>query len=198
MRYRNKFYKNGFVVKSYEETWPNSTSNYLGIGRYFTWPLDTYTDNLSKKLNSEALERWLGYQDHRLQVIPDVEYLQRYIKHCKDLEIEIFCLEIESFSNTITTQATLNSSEFMGYDYVDVDMCTSCLYDDLYENDVYNYKYFKDIDLRLNNYGIFSTLKDMALYLQKRERLVEEIGENEDYICPTIVRLNKVLMNEIE
>lgn len=197
MKDSDKFYKNGFIVKSYEEVCPNSTNNYVGIGRYFTWPLDICTDNLSKKLNSEAMERWFGYQDNRLQVIPDIEYLQRYIEHCKALEIDVFCLEIESFSNTITTRVALDFSEFMGYDYADVNMCESCLYDDLYVKDDYFYKYFRNVNLRLNDYGLLSTLKDMMYYLQKRESFFTETGESEDYVCPTIVRLNKVSLSEI-
>ena len=40
------FHKNGFLIKSYEEQSPYETDKtYLGIGRYVTWPLDTFTDD---------------------------------------------------------------------------------------------------------------------------------------------------------
>ena len=71
----NKLFKNGFIIKSFME-WDrqNKIENYSGIGRYITWPLEGLSDDISVNLTNEAEERWFGYQDKRLWVVPDLNY----------------------------------------------------------------------------------------------------------------------------
>ena len=191
------FHKNGFLIKSYEEQSPYETDKtYLGIGRYVTWPLDTFTDDVSVNLTTEAIERWLGYQDNRLYVVPDLDYLQRYTYHCQELNISTFCMQVESSNSIITTEVCLPVVRYLGYEYVDVDMSTSCMHEDLTTNDNYIQSVFAPIKQSLNMYGLIDSIDKMQQYKQFRKKLIREGYDMEEYFCPTVVKLSEVAINK--
>ena len=190
------FYKNGFLIKSYEEQSSyKGDDTYLGIGRYITWPLDTLTDTVSVSLTTEALERWFGYQDNRLYVVPDLEYLKRYAYHCRELNISIFCMQVESSNSIITTAVSLPVVRCLGYEYVDVDMSTSCMREDLVMTDSYIQNAFSPIKKSLNKYGLFDSTYSIQQYEKCRNQLINEGYDMEEYFCPTVVRLSEVTIN---
>ena len=193
----NAFYKNGFLIKSYEEQSSyTGDDTYLGIGRYITWPLDTYTDTVSVSLTTEAIERWFGYQDNRLYVVPDLEYLQRYVYHCRELNVPIFCMQVESSNSIITTAFSLPVVRCLGYEYVDVDMSTSCMREDLSTDDTYLQSIFAPIKQSLNMYGLIDSIDIMHQYELRRKQLINEGYDMEEYFCPTVVRLSEVTIDE--
>lgn len=50
-----KLYFNGFLIQAlYGDEWAQSYGNYIGTGRYVSWPLDWKDDEISKKLTDEA------------------------------------------------------------------------------------------------------------------------------------------------
>lgn len=186
------FLKNGFIIKSYDKNRRDIGKKYYGIANGMTWPLDIYEDKISRSLSNEALERWFGYQDNRLWVIPDEEYLERYIKHCYDLNMSISCLQIESKNSIITTKMDMPIRRCLGYEYVDIDMNTSCLYDDLFTTDFPTNKQIDLIRERLNAYGLLDTITEMYEYLKIRKELLSVYCEVEEYYAPTIIRLSEV------
>lgn len=193
----NTFYKNGFIIKSYEEQSSyRDDDTYLGIGKYITWPLDTFTDTVSVSLTKEAIERWFGYQDNRLYVVPDLEYLQRYAYHCRELNISIFCMQVESCNSIITTAFSLPVTRCLGYEYVDVDMSTSCMREDLFADNTYIQSIFAPIKQSLNMYGLIDSIDIMQQYKLRRKQLINEGYDIEEYFCPTVVRLSEVTINE--
>lgn len=193
----NAFYKNGFLIKSYEEQSSyNVDDTYFGIGRYTTWPLDTLTDTVSVRLTTEAIERWFGYQDNRLEVVPDLEYLQRYANHCRELNISIFCIQVESLNSIITTAHSLPVIRCLGYEYVDADMSTSCMYEDFAMTDSYVQNIFRPIKQYLNQYGLFDSMDYVQKYEICRKQLIKEGYDMEEYFSPTVVRLSEVAIDE--
>lgn len=193
----NQFVKNGFIIKSYEEICKTEIPQYYGIGRFLTWPLDVCQDSMSRALVSEATERWFGYRDDRLWVVPDLEYISRYVKHCHELNINVFCLQVDSENPIIQTEASLPVLKSLGYDYADVDMCTSCLYDDLCGSIMVGEEHSEAIQRMLNEYGLFSSVDDMREYLKIREQWVKGITELEEYYSLSIVRLTQVSVHEL-
>ena len=116
--------KNGFIIKSNENQLNRSTMDpYFGIGRNITWPLDGLSDGVSIELTAEAERRWFGYSDSRPWVIPDVDYLQRYKRHCQFMNISTYCLQVESSSSIILSSAELPIIRILGYDYADECVC---------------------------------------------------------------------------
>lgn len=194
----NKFYKNGFIIKSYNERFDEYAEGwidgYFGIGRFETWPLEAKTDNVSEDLFAEALHRWFGYQDKRLWVVPDLDYLQRYKAHCNTLNIDVFCLQIESATSFITSSCELPVEKVLGYDYADADMQTSCFNDDIFMIDPYIRKSFQNVINQRNNYGLANSVDVLEEYWDIRNKLISENYDMEEYFAPTIVRISKVLL----
>lgn len=174
----------------------NKLKNYSGIGRYITWPLEGLSDDISVNLTNEAEERWFGYQDKRLWVVPDLNYLQRYEQHCKDLNISTFCLQIESTNPDVTTAINLSVKKVLGFDYADADMTTSCLYDDLTMDEDTVKANFKTIMRKLNQYGLAESIEEIQHYLAIRNKLIKAGYDLEEYYCPTIVKLTHVIINK--
>lgn len=193
---KNSLFKNGFIIKSFRERdYPNKLKNYSGVGRYITWPLEDLSDDISVDLTNEAEERWFGYQDQRLWVVPDFDYLQRYEQHCKDLNISTFCLQIESMNSIVTTSINLTTKEVLGFDYADTDMSTSCLYDDLTMDEDTVKANFKSIMNKLNQYGLAESMEEIQHYLAIRNKLIKAGYDMEEYYCPTIIKLTRVILN---
>lgn len=180
-----------------ERDYQNELKNYFGIGRYITWPLEDLSDDTSVDLTNEAEERWFGYQDKRLWVVPDFDYLQRYEQHCKDLNISTFCLQIESTNPIVTTSINLSTKEVLGFDYADTDMSTSCLYDDLTMDEDTVKANFKTIMRKLNQYGLPESIEEIQHYLAIRNKLIKAGYDMEEYFCPNIVKLTHVLVDRI-
>ena len=190
MTKKDEVIKKGYIVKSYEELFENQLKNYHGIGRYFSWPLDVEKDSYSRSLTEEAMEKWLGYQDNRMQVIPDIDYISRYLEHCSRLKIDCFCLLVERLDGGLKMEESVRNENVLGYDYIDVDMCTSCLYDDFIEW----FDFFEEDINKLNENGLFSDLNDIIQYLHKRNELVYDMENMEEYTELVVARLTKVNM----
>lgn len=196
-RMERKLYKNGFIIKAYleQEHW-EMFGNYSGIGRYLTWPLEELTDDVSVSLTKEAWKRWFGYKNMKLCAVPDLDYLQRYKRHCSDMNISAFCLQIESMNAEVVSSVNLPIIRTMGFDYADADMQTSCLYEDLTMDVKSVVDSFKTVLSKLNRYGLIDSMDTMQHYLTVRKKLIEAGYDMEEYYCPTIVRLCQVLLNE--
>lgn len=190
-------YRNGFIIKSYEERPRENDESYFGIGRYMTWPLDVMQDSVSRNLVEEALERWFCGWD-RLMAVPELDYIKRYIAHCNELNIPTFCLQIESPSLIITTTEEVMVDEVLGFDYADIDMATSCLYDDLLTPDPYIQQAFRVIKERLNSNGLIKSTQDMQTYFDVRNKLIaqgySDMDVTQEYYAPTIVRVSRITL----
>lgn len=186
-------HKNGFIIKSYCEVYlQNNSEKYLGIGRHVTWPLDELADEASVKLTREAWKRWFGYSDQRPEVVPDLDYLQRYKMHCNNLHIPTYCLQIESTCNIITSPVELPILKVLGFDYVDADMQTSCMREDLDMEIDSVIESFKPIQAALNRFGLIDSLEAMYQYIEIRNNLIGAGYDMEEYYSPIIARLSVV------
>ena len=187
--------KNGFIIKSNENQLNRSTMDpYFVIGRNITWPLDGLSDDVSIELTAEAERRWFGYSDSRPWVIPDVDYLQRYKRHCQFMNISTYCLQVESSSSIILSSAELPIIRILGYDYADVDMSTSCLYEDLTMNVCVVKDIFRPVLRKLNQYRLLNSEDDVQEYLSGRRALINMGYDMEEYFSPLAVKLTEVLL----
>ena len=185
------FYNNGYVIKNYSDQM-DYKYRYAGIAKGVSWPLSNMNDDLSISLTEEANERWFGYQDDRLWTIPDHDFLKRYLLHCRELNISTSVLKIETDNSIIVSKNLFEQESFLGYDYSDVDMETSCFYDDITMDNKFVENSFSVIKNKLNNYGLLETASDISLYLNISEKLIIDGYDMEQYYHPTVVKLTKV------
>lgn len=92
--------------------------------------------------------------------------------------------EYENRNRQITT--------VLGYDYSDVDMETSCFYDDITMDNKFVEYSFSVIKNKLNYYGLLETVNDISKYLNIKEKLIIDGYDMKKYYYPTVVKLTKV------
>lgn len=187
---------NGFLVKSLEEVYEPEIfkfkENYRGIGRYITWPLSDYSDDISKRLEDEAFITWFSYNDERLCAVPDFNFIERYMHHCKELGLDVFCLQIESPISILTTKDRPLLKTVLGFDYCDASLEESCMYEDIYMTDPFCEKRFQCIRDMLNENGLLNNLEEVNQYVEIREELIDKGYDMEDYYFLTPVRFSLV------
>ena len=116
-------------------------------------------------------------------------FVKRYMEHCNKLGIEVFCFSIESNDCSYCLEHNLSDFKVLGYDYVDVDMCTSCLYEDITSDCLEYRKIYSSIFLKLNKHLLFDSIVDMEKYLEIRAYAKTFDFDIEEYFNPLIVRV---------
>lgn len=189
----NRLFNNGFIIKSYmEQSNYDGDENYFGIGRYITWPLADFADEISISLTNEAWNRWFGYCDERLYAVPDLDYLQRYAKHCSQLNIPIFCMQIESFVPIVTSSVQLPVETVLGFEVADVDMQTSAMHEEIMINSEDSADPFLSVREQLNRYGLAESIEAVQHYLDLRNEWIALGYDMEEYYSAAVVRLSIV------
>ena len=144
---------------------------------------------LTNEITEYRLKEWGG-----MFTITNQELLHRYISHCDKQDLPIRCIQIESeeqypFSDIIPSQKS-----FLGYEYVDTDMQTSCSYEDLCMDPQYIGHAFDSIIPTLNKYGLFDTLSKIQKYIDIRVKLIKQGYDMEEYYNPKIVKLYDIII----
>lgn len=162
-------YNNGYVVMGLQKNESSSTLvNFRGVEGFVAWPLRNYNDSLSKSLEDEAWDNWFGYEDV-LEVVPQNDYLFRYVNHCKSNKINTIIMQIESPKcNQITTEP-LEIIEVLGYDCITgVQLSYLNLLPDFLK------KHFPTTYLKLNSNGLCDNIEDIYFFLDTYNFLLSQ------------------------
>lgn len=185
-------FHNGIIVQSndilpYIDQQLIKAQNYRGIYSGITWPLDTMDDIDSINISNELFSCCMQSID-RLFTLTDLELIERYIKHCHNLNINIRCLMVESFFDNPHFEFIINSrkTELLGYEFVATNMQISGSYEDLCD------ELFSPMLGLLNSNWIFNSPQDVQQYVDFRESLKHQGYELESYYFPRIVRLSEI------
>ena len=193
-----QWYNNGIVIQGLtqsSECYSESLGkDYIGLERYLTDPLEQQSDIKSMQLTNEITECRLKEWGGRMFTITDQELLHRYISHCKNQDIPIRCIQIESEEPYPFSDIIPSKKNFLGYEYVDTDMQTSCSYEDLCMDPQYIGHAFDSIIPTLNEYGLFDTLSKIQKYIDIRVKLIKQGYDMEEYYHPKIVKLYDIII----
>lgn len=171
---RNKLFNNGYIVKGLfyapHRMYAPKNDKYRGVGYFTSWPLDYYDDELSKKFEEEAVDRWFGYHD-MIETVPELDYLKKYIFHCKTLGIRTQILMIGSPKDNPLAKDSLKVIEHLGFDCI-CSVHYSYLTMDI---DYYDEKlaYFKITADKLNANGLCNSIDDIYKHIEIRNHLLE-------------------------
>jgi hypothetical protein len=165
-------YNNGYVVKALFDDlntmYPPLRKNYRGIGRFTSWPLDDYDDKISCVLKNEAWDKWFGFQNV-FEVVPEKEFLQRYIHHCNELGLKTTILRIETPLNTQLAKDYLDVAEVLGFDLMNsVDYSFLAMDTDYLEGECAVFK--KTVSV-LNANGLCNSINDIYVHMKLRNQL---------------------------
>lgn len=167
-----QLYNNGYVVQGlYKNDYTSDVIGYRGIQEFYSWPLSKCVDSISKALEEEAYSKWFAYHDI-LYVVPEKDYLARYINHCRYLGIDTQILQIETPRNNQVAIDTLEIIEVLGFDCI-----TGVYISYLNLEPDYFQKMLYTTYSKLNNNYICKNIDDTYEFLNAYERLLSE-GEN--------------------
>ena len=150
--------KNGILIQDLQYpafSLKRIKGKYLGVSSFYAEPLLTIRDLECQKLNDEATKiRFSDGYSTFLEFIPNLDILYRYLMKCKELNIGIRLLYIESDYPDEVCDYDFEDKKFLGYEYCEIPFDSQVITDfDWYEP---LHKYY---DL-LNEYGLFNTVED--------------------------------------
>lgn len=184
-------YNNGYIVKDLidNEDLLIDHKVYKGIQSYHNWPLARETDSVSKELTKEVNNYFDG--SNYIEIMRDTKLLNRYLMHCKKLNIDVFIMKVMSSKNTFMADKDLDETEELGFDCMagdSISYLTEVLAED---NGLEVYKRFKD---KLNSNGLLSSYKDVEDFIRARNKLLEQGVNLENYWEPVPVKLSIVVI----
>lgn len=161
---------------------------YNGIGKYYSWPLEKEKDAISEELTREAEERWFAYyyssivsaneQQYALRVVPDNNFCQRYLKHCKNRAIETRIFFCKTEREGPLWDSDIPMHQHLGYDYASSGLY-SPIPDDLLLPPLEKYltepiyRAYLECKQWLNKSKLFNTQTDILEFVRRR-KIVEE------------------------
>lgn len=158
------------------------TFPYEGISAYHLYPLMSELDAESRKLSDEQSARKLSegwYQN--LEFITSPDLYRRYLKRCRELEIEVRALLVESDYEGEAWAGEIPQVEFLGYEYCPIPI------DDVVITDLDWYEGLEAHKKKLNGLGLFDTYQDVHAFAEDYSRAMQngEVGDGgvEAYIC---------------
>lgn len=114
-----KFYPNGIIIQETSRSTDYITKiNYHGANAYYSDPLLGIGNDVCRKISDEA--SFIRHADGSCtpkEFISDIDLASRYITQCRDMNINIRVLFVESEYCEEIWNAPLPKSSFLGYEY---------------------------------------------------------------------------------
>ena len=162
-------YNNGYVVMGLQKNSFSSTlDGFRGVDSFVSWPLKDYNDSLSKSLEDEAWDKWFGFKDV-LEVVPQKDYLIRYVNHCKDNKLDTIILQLETPNCNQIAIVQLDVLEVLGFDCITgVQLSYLNLLPDFLQ------EHFPVAYVKLNSNGLCDSIDDAYKYLETYNKLLSQ------------------------
>lgn len=177
--------KNGVIIQSLSSpafTLKRIKGKYLGVSSYHTDPLLMIPDSECQKLHNEVTWKRLNNEySILLEFTPNLDVLYRYLIKCKEFNLGVRLLYIESDYPDEVCDYDFEDKKFLGYEYCEIPFDSQVITDfDWYEP---LHKYY---DL-LNEYGLFNTLEDAEKFKEAYDDAFQKgyigDGDMDTYIC---------------
>ena len=182
-----QLYNNGYVVMALAKNLiSSSTGGFCGVDSYVSWPLKEYDDNLSRKLENEAWDKWFGFVDV-LEVVPNRDYLIRYINHCETIGIKTIILQIETPRNSQIATDYLEVTKVLGFDCIEGVQLSYLNLLPSYMRETFPKTYHK-----LNSNGLCDNIDDVYEFLDTYNIMLLQGANLEHGSNPTPAKLSVV------
>ena len=177
--------KNGILIQDLQYpafSLKKIKGKYLGVSAFYAEPLLTLQDPECQKLNDEATKKVFSDGCSTfIEFIPNLDILYRYLIKCKELNLGVRLLYVESDYPDEVCDYDFEDKKFLGYEYCEIPFDSQVITDfDWYEP---LHKYY---DL-LNEYGLFNTLEDAEKFKEAYDDAFQKgyigDGDMDTYIC---------------
>ena len=184
------FYNNGVIVQNIAEQLSSNT-NYMGLSRFQSWPLEKCLEGEAKKISEKLCDQWLRYYNYRgrqiysLNSITSYQLFQSYVKLCEKNSLRIIGIETEyDFYERMSFDF---DKDFLGYDFI---YPTSDYYSAL--GDEYDIVDELGFTGELNSNGLFDDVEALKHFIEVRnnKQKLLNIEPNDEF---AIVRVSRVL-----
>lgn len=161
---------------------------YNGVQKFKSWPLRKHNDNVSIMLEDVSWKKWFAFHGN-FEIVPDVEFIKKYISHCNVLGIKIRLLQIETLNKYQIATTKLPVKKTLGYDCIaGIELSYLCMQiQDLKE-------YFPISSLKINNNGLFDKIDDVYEFLSFYQKLIDEGINLEDWGNPIPAKINEIYL----
>ena len=177
-------YKNGVIIQDCSAPsfrLPKFNGKYFGINSYWTDPLAEIQDKKCKELSNRIFHKYHDGYYTPLEFVSDPDLLYEYLSKCKELNIEVRVLQVESDYSDEICEYEFPKAKLIGYEVCEIPFDSQIITDfDWY---VPLHKFYND----LNEYGLFKSiehaLKFKEAYKYEAENGTIGDGEIDIYIC---------------
>ena len=170
-------YKNGFVVADM------SAEN----SAYNAWPLaDKKNDKMAQALTDEAYNRWFAVYDMQ-QILPDTEYIKRYLDYCNRIHLPVKVLLFESPNGNIAIDNEPKICETLGFD------CIGTVHYSYLQTEYNEFRpELLEQNIVLNPHGLLGRLEDVLFFVKLRKKVIASGINLEDFWEELPVRISVV------
>lgn len=183
-------YNNGYIIKDLidNEDLMLNDDIYIGLQSYHNWPLEKEEDIISKELTKSAETSF--DENNYIEIMRDVELVKRYVKHCEKLKIKVIIIKIMSSKDTSIADKDLNEIEVLGYDCMAGDSVSYLA--EIHTKGGDELEVYESIKVKLNSNGLLNNYEEVEDFIKKRNKLLEQGVNLENYWEPVPIRLSLV------
>ncbi len=173
------------------------TKPYSGVCVGWPWPLERLPKSLLTPQDTSVIEGvdWHYAHHNRVAAVSNFPLVRSYVERCNAQGLNTRSLLCSSVSRQpsldMTTVARLDEySHFLGYDYAAYSCDYSTVEDELLAQEIEELSGFKAM---LNDYGLFSSLDRIDLYVKARwEYVSSHPGHIEEFPYLIVLRLEEI------
>ena len=177
-------YNNGVIIQDCSSPafgLPNFSGKYLGVNSFWTDPLAEIKDPKCKELSDRLFHKFQDDYYMTLEFVSDPDLLYDYLLKCKELNIEVRVLQIESEYFSEISEYEFPKARFIGYEVCEIPFDSQVITDfDWY---IPLHQFYSN----LNQYGLFESIKHALQFKNAYEYEVQNgaigDGEIEIFIC---------------
>lgn len=173
---------------------PKLSSKYLGVNSFWTDPLSEIKDPKCKELSDRVFHKYQDGYYKMLEFVSDPDLLFDYLLKCKELNIEVRVLKVESEYFDEICEYDFPEAKFIGYEVCEIPFDSQVVTDlDWY---VPLHQFYRN----LNQYGLFESMEHALQFKEAYEYEVQTgaigDGEIELFICKIFEVDIATFMNE--
>lgn len=177
-------YKNGVIIQDLSATafgLPKFSGKYLGVNSFWTDPLAEIKDLRCKELSDRLFHKYQDGYYMTLEFVSDPDLLFDYLLKCKELNIEVRVLQIESDYSDEICEYDFPNAKLIGYEVCEIPFDSQIITDFDWYGPLHKFY------IHLNQYGLFNSIEQALKFKEAYEYEYENgaigDGEMDIFIC---------------
>lgn len=154
---------------------------YLGVNSFWTDPLSEIKEPECKELSDRLFHKYQDGYYTTLEFVSDPDLLFDYLLKCKELNVDVRVLQIESEYSDEICEYAFPKVNLIGYEVCEIPFDSQIITDFDWYTPLHKFY------VNLNQYGLFNSIEHASLFKEAYEREIKNgtigDGEIEIFIC---------------